>query len=145
MSSSIACPKGLAELQQSLSLCRARMHLAGNSRPEDLVFLLQILDVFRQLFVRGGSDESQQWVENFGHFSTLLIRMMDQKSTFLLPHYVTEKSVMSDVRRDTSKPAFTHPERRLRLPRPVMIASASVLMTDGCTLSENCPRISGKR
>ena len=64
----------LPQLDQSRSLIRLGVNLAGNPRSQDLVLLLQKFDVLRELVAAGRGDQRQQWVEDFGGHAIVATR-----------------------------------------------------------------------
>jgi len=62
----------------------SRVDLPLHSRAEDRVLLFEELNIFGEFTVGGGSDQSQLWVENPGHFGILSLCNMERCFTFLV-------------------------------------------------------------
>jgi hypothetical protein len=75
---------GLAELEQSIPFFWLGVDLPLHSRAKDLVLFLEGLDIFGELSISSGSDESQQWVDNLGHFGRLLFCNLERCFTFVV-------------------------------------------------------------
>ena len=61
------------------------MDLAGDACPQDLVFFLQIFNVFGEFIVGCGGNQGEQWVENLGHRGIVEIVIVGGTYTFLVP------------------------------------------------------------
>jgi len=77
---------GLPVLEKRVAFFRGRMNLLGQSRPKNLVLVLQVFDVLGEFVVGGRGDQGEEWVENLGHWCIVVCCDSGCRYTFIRPH-----------------------------------------------------------
>ena len=77
--------ESFAELEEPFSFRFRGVNLTGEACPQNLVFFLQVFDVFGEFIVGCGGNQGEQWVENLGHRGIVGIVIVGGTYTFLVP------------------------------------------------------------